>query len=59
MTRWALDVHPDDRAAWLDMTGRDETRTDLPPLRNPASMLEAAKRNGLQVIAYEIPEEES
>ncbi len=59
MPRWAFDVHPDDRAAWLDMTGRDETRTDLPLLRNPAHMLEAAKRNNLRVTAYEIPEEES
>ncbi len=59
MTRWALDVHPDDREQWYEMTGRDETLTDLPLLRDPASMLEAAKRNNLRVTAQEIPEEES
>ena len=57
MTRWALDVHPDDRDLWLRMTGWDETRPyDMPPLRDVTYMLESAARDNVRVEAREIPE---
>lgn len=61
MTRYALDIHPDDAFLWKQMTGRDETRPyEMPPLRNIDYMLAAAKRSGVRVLAVrEIPEEES
>jgi hypothetical protein len=44
---------------WRRMTGRDETRPyDMPRLGDVGYMLASAKRNGLRVTAYEIPEEQ-
>lgn len=58
MTRYALDIHPDDVALWHDMTGRDETRPyEMPPLHNTDFMKESAQRNGVRILAVrEIPE---
>lgn len=59
MTRYELDVHPDDRDEWRRMTGRDETRPyDMPRLGSVDYMLASAERNGLRVTAREIPEEQ-
>lgn len=60
MTRFALDIHPDDRRLWMAMTGRDETRPyEMPPLRSVDYMVESAARNGIRLEAREIPEEPS
>lgn len=63
MTRYALTIHPDDRAMWMAMTGRDETRPhDMPPLRSMESvgyMVASAARNNIRLEWREIPEEPS
>ncbi len=60
MTRYALNVHPDDRQLWMDMTGRDETRPyEMPPLRSVDYMVASAARNGIRLEWREISEEQS
>jgi hypothetical protein len=59
MTRYALDIHPDDRAMWMRMTGRDETRPyDMPRLGSVDYMVASAARNGIRLEWREIPEEQ-
>ncbi len=59
MTRYAIEIHPDDRPLWLAMTGRDETRPyDMPPLRTTSNVEDSARRNGVRIVEVrEIPEE--
>lgn len=59
MTRYALDIHPDDRPLWMAMTGRDETRPyEMPRLDSVDYMVESAARNNIRLEWREIPEEQ-
>jgi hypothetical protein len=60
MTRYALNVHPDDRQLWMDMTGRDETRPyEMPPLHSVDYMVASTARNSIRLEWREISEEQS
>lgn len=54
--RYVLTVHPADAAAWMALTGRDETRPqEMPPIGSREAldfMLDAARRNGVRVLGW-------
>lgn len=59
MTRYALDIHPDDAEEWLRVTGRDEARPyDMPPLRSTEFLVNVGRSNKVRLTVREIQEEE-
>lgn len=53
--RFRLEIHPDDRQKWRDMTGRTEEDESMPPVRSRAGldyMLDSARRNGVRVLRH-------